>query len=315
MRNVIQTNDDQAARGLKGSPFDLNNDSAYLRWKDGKLDNYPASARDLMVEVDNPMQMSPAEREEIRRRCHIANMAVYVSHRYPSREDIVTLAAQFGLIHLDKHLCAEEDGVSALCDDPSGQRREYIPYSRRPINWHSDGYYNPPEHRIRAMLLHCAQPAAAGGENRLLDHELVYIQLRDQNLDFIKALMQPNVMTIPANIQDGVEIRPVLSGPVFSVDPVSGDLHMRYTARTRSIEWKQDALTLEAVRALEQVLQTDSRWQFQLRLESGQGVITNNVLHTRTAFEDDARQGLTRLVYRVRSYDRIAGTSVQDAHC
>ena len=37
--------------------------------------------------------------------------------------------------------------------------------------------------------------------------------------------------------------RAAQTGPVFSIDPASGDLHMRYTARTRSIEWKQDATT------------------------------------------------------------------------
>lgn len=297
---------------MQTGPFNLKDPSAYLRWRDNKLNSYPATAEDLVVEVKDPLHMTHNELDAIRRRCAVTNMAVYSSSRQPARDDIVTLAAQFGLVHLDKHLCAEEDGVSALSDDPSGQRREYIPYSNRAINWHSDGYYNRSEHRIRAMLLHCASPAASGGDNCLLDHELVYIQLRDQNPGYITALMQDDAMTIPANVQDGIEIRPALSGPVFSVDPVSGSLHMRYTARTRSIEWKQNALTLEAVQALEQILKADSAWRFQLRLEAGQGVITNNVLHTRTGFEDDAQQGRIRLIYRVRSYDRIAGTAIHD---
>lgn len=312
MQNIHVVKAARDIRAVQGNPFDLNDQDAYQRWRDKKLNHYPATAAGLVVEVEDPLRMTSTELEAIRYRCCLTNMAIYKSKRYPSREDIVALAAQFGLIRLDKHLCAEEDGVSALSDDPSGQRREYIPYSRRAINWHTDGYYNLPAHRIRAMLLHCASPAAAGGANRLLDHELVYIRLRDQNPDYIRILMQADAMTIPANIQDGVEIRPALSGPVFSVDSVTGALHMRYTARTRSIEWKQDALTLEAVQALEQVLNTDSPWHFQFRLEAGQGVITNNVLHTRTEFEDDAPQGRARLVYRVRSYDRIAGTGI---HC
>lgn len=297
---------------MKASPFDVNDQSAYLGWREKKIEAYPVTAADLVVEVKDPLHMTASEQDAIRQRCASANMAVYSSNQHPSRNEIVILAAQFGLNHLDKHLCAEEDGVSALQNDVSGQRREYIPYSKRAINWHSDGYYNLPEQRIRAMLLHCASPAAAGGDNCLLDHEMVYLQLRDQNPDYIRALMQADAMTIPANIQEGMEIRPALSGPVFSVDAQSGDLHMRYTARTRSIEWKQDALTLEAVKALEQILQANSSWQFKVRLEAGQGVITNNVLHTRTAFEDDAQQGLTRLIYRVRSYDRIIGTSTRD---
>jgi hypothetical protein len=36
------------------------------------------------------------------------------------------------------------------------------------------------------------------------------------------------------------------------------------------------------------------------------------VLHNRTAFEDDAEKGLTRLIYRARYHDRIAGTALNE---
>ena len=49
----------------------------------------------------------------------------------------------------------------------------------RAIRWHTDGYYNPPERQIRAMILHCVRTAASGGENRVFDHELAYLALRD----------------------------------------------------------------------------------------------------------------------------------------
>jgi alpha-ketoglutarate-dependent taurine dioxygenase len=155
------------------------------------------------------------------------------------------------------------------------------------------------------MVLHCARPAAAGGENALLDHEILYLLLRDENPAYIAALMQPDAMTIPANIEDGVEIRPAQSGPVFSVDDSSGRLHMRYTARTRSIVWKQDPMTQAAVKMLEALLAADLPYIFRHRLEPGQGVICNNVLHTRTAFENGADAAQQRLVYRARYYDRV----------
>jgi hypothetical protein len=124
--------------------------------------------------------------------------------------------------------------------------------------------------------------------------------------------MAPDALTIPANTEEGGENRPAQTGPVFSVDPATGSLHMRYTARTRSIEWKPDAETHKAVKALEQLLTGASPHVFVYRLAAGEGLLCNNVLHNRTAFTDDVDKGLTRLLYRARYYDRIAGTNVSD---
>ena len=66
-----------------------------------------------------------------------------------------------------------------------------------PIKWHTDGYYNPPERQVRSFVLHCVHSAAQGGENRLLDHEIAYLMLRDENADFIRALSTADAMTIP----------------------------------------------------------------------------------------------------------------------
>jgi len=101
--------------------------------------------------------------------------------------------------------------------------------------------------------------------------------------------------------------RPAQSGPVFSIEPETGDLHMRYTARTRSIEWKRDALTREAVEYLQTIL-ANNEYVIRHRMEPGQGLVCNNVLHNRTAFRNDADSGKSRLVYRARYYDRIADT-------
>jgi len=131
--------------------------------------------------------------------------------------------------------------------------------------------------------------------------------LRDTNPEFIAALMQPDALTIPTNIEAGREIRPAQTGPVFSLDPQGLGLHMRYTIRKRHIEWRQDPLTLAAVDCLERLLngETASRYVFSHRLESGQGIICNNVLHNRSGFTDDAQSGQQRLMYRARYYDRM----------
>jgi len=150
-------------------------------------------------------------------------------------------------------------------------------------------------------LLHCVVPAASGGANKLLDHEILYILLRERNPDYIRALSHPEAMTIPANREGDREIRPARSGPVFSVSS-NGHLHMRYTDRSRSIEWRDDPLTREAVAALKSLLNDPQTPVLEGNLQPGQGLISNNVLHTRSGFRDGDRQ---RLLYRARYFDHL----------
>lgn len=294
---------------LDTSPFDLRDEAAYAAWREQKLAMYPAALDELMVALENPLAMSDAELGAVRAACERANMAVYSVNPELAGQNtkamVAELGAQFGLQHLDNNLYADDDGISALQVSAEKRQFEYIPYSNRAISWHTDGYYNSPQNRIRGMILHCASPAAEGGENSLVDHEIIYIQLRDENPAYIEALMHPEAMTIPANIENGVEIRPEQTGPVFSVDELSGRLHMRYTARTRSIAWRQDTLTQAAVKYLEALLDSDSPYIFHHRLQAGQGIICNNILHRRNAFSDDPESGQQRLFYRARYYDRI----------
>ncbi len=291
------------------SPFDLDATQAYGAWRERKLADFPARLDELVVPVENPHALSDTERAAILRACGRANMAVYTLAHPDEALDktlLTDLGAQLGLHDLDCNMYADDDGISALQVSAQRRQHDYIPYSNHAISWHTDGYYNSPRHRVLAMVLHCARPAARGGENRLLDHEIAYIRLRDENPRHIAALMQPDAMTIPANVEQGVEIRPAQSGPVFTVDAASGKLHMRYTARTRSIAWKRDADTQAAVRSLEALLAEDSPMIFRHRLSAGQGVICNNVLHTRSAFEDEAPAGQGRLMYRARFYQRVS---------
>jgi len=287
------------------SAFDLSNDRAYAAWREQKIANFPQTLDELVVEIENPHSLNELEVAAIRRACTRANMAIYSCHSEAADKTVVTdLGRHFGLEHLDNNLYANEEGISALQVSAERRQFEYIPYSNKAISWHTDGYYNSLDRKIRTMVLHCVRPAARGGENALMDHEMLYLLMRDINPQYIEALMQPDVMTIPANIENGVEIRPAQTGPVFSVDEISGFLHMRYTARTRSIEWKQDKKTRSAVKLLEELLASGLSTIFSHRLSAGQGLICNNILHTRSAFED--KEGSPgRLVYRARYLDRI----------
>ena len=129
--------------------------------------------------------------------------------------------------------------------------------------------------------------------------------LRDENPDYIAALMHDDVMMIPANEINGKQIRPAQSGPVFFIEPDSQALCMRYTARQRSIVWKQDKTVQHALAFLHEILQGNP-YVFSYSLKAGEGVICNNVLHNRTAFEDHQDENKKRMLYRGRFYNRIA---------
>ena len=362
------------------TPFSLTNDSDYRAWRAAKLANYPRRVDQLIVTIEDPRTLKPAEIDALQASCARANMVLYYAPNVPADDKDVPhqFARQLGLVRLEGNYLADEDGLSSItpASDEAHIRGEYVPYTHKPINWHTDGYYNAPERRILGMLLHCAQDADSGGENALLDPDIAYIQLRDTNPDYVAALMKPDAMTIPARMEeaalsptfsphtnplpspqpspggrgserwaqtDGREganagpkpsphpnplpegegtkagpktihergqtlsqnqliARPEQTGPVFSIDSNEGFLHMRYTARTRSIEWKQDAITQAAVNTLAEIL-NDSEYVLRVRLKPGMGIICNNVLHTRTAFID--RPERRRLLYRGRYYDRL----------
>ncbi len=295
---------------LEDSPFLPENEAAYQQWREQKLADYPTDAAALIVDVSNPPELSDAEYEALIWRLRKTNMAIYRTplDGNPDKAIPRAMAARFGLVHLDSNLLADDDGLTSITVNPEGDHPRYIPYTNRPINWHCDGYYNTGEKQIRGMLLHCVQPAAEGGDNQLLDPEIAYILLRDANPDYIRTLMAPDVMTIPPGKDgEGNERGPSI-GPVFSIHEASGSLHMRYTARKRNIEWKDDAATAEALAALDKILNGENHpYIFRGRLESGMGLLCNNVLHTRDGFADhpDAPQ---RLLFRARYFDRISGT-------
>jgi hypothetical protein len=292
------------ARTAAGSPDYLDDESAYQRWRTAKLAGYPMRVDELIVEVDDPRALTRTERRAIVERCAKTNMAIYASRVFDADKEILRLlGSQLGLERLDANWLADDDGITQVTVSAAGGRENYIPYTNRPLNWHTDGYYNGAERRIRAMLLHCVSRAATGGETALMDPEIAYLLIRDRNPAFAAALMAPDAMTIPARTDEAGVARAEEIGPVFHVDAATGDLHLRYTARTRSIQWRQDPLTLAAAGFLESVLAGGSPYVYRVRLAPGMGIVSNNVLHARSAFEDSP--GCRRLLYRARYLDRI----------
>lgn len=293
---------------MQHSPFDLDDDGRYQDWREHKLDTAPRTLDELVVEVGDPRSLSDAEHDALMARCRKANMAIYVSTLGEAEGTDIPRGCgrHFGLEHLDHNRGAEADAVTALTVQDDALHTPYIPYSNKQIHWHTDGYYNRLDLQDHALLLHCVRPALHGGENALLDHEIAYLLMRDTNPEYVRALMQEDVMLIPKNVVDGEELRPDRVGPVFMI-AADGHLHMRYTMRKRNVVWKDDPLVREAVSWLETLLNGASPYILRGTLQAGWGLISNNVLHDRSGFEDAPDPARKRLLYRARYYDRIRG--------
>jgi alpha-ketoglutarate-dependent taurine dioxygenase len=286
------------------SPFALDEAETYRAWRDQKLS---ATGWPEPVAIENPGALSDVEKQALLNTCRTRNFALFRVNSPPAdiEQALRAFGRRMGLLDLDQNLCAEDSGVSAITVKATETDHTYIPYTNRPLGWHTDGYYNAGDHQVRAWLLYCARPAAEGGANEMFDHEIAYIRLRDENPEWIRALMAPDAFTIPGNTEHGEEIRPDHGGPVFSVSPRDGTLHMRYSARQRNVVWGDDPLTREAAAFLLDLFKRGDEHIFRYRLSSGEGVISNNILHRRDGFHDEPNAGAKRLIYRARYYQRL----------
>jgi alpha-ketoglutarate-dependent taurine dioxygenase len=295
-------------------PFNLSDQSGFESWAEHKLSLYAddclqALLRPILISEDGSIAAS----ELARLQSHIRdyNLAIYrvTENALFNKESIVRMSRWLGLEQLDAHLCVGEDLVSVITDTSkqasnSDQRQRYIPYSNKALSWHTDGYYNPYHQRVQAFILHCQQSASSGGENSFIDPEMIYLHLRRENPAYIEALCDDNVMRIPANVQGQTCIRAETASSVFQISEDDSLLDMRFSQRKRHIIWRDDSLTQEALACLNELLNNNSLWRINYRLHSGEGVICNNVLHRRSAYEDDSDHN--RVFIRARYYNRIA---------
>ncbi len=290
--------------------FDLALAKPYQVWREKKLMSLQnGELIQRSINISTFPDVSKEEIEEIKAQCTDHGVAFYHldSDQSPSKistNDLRVFAKTLGLLILDYHHCTEEDGISVLSVSENPKKKSFIPYTNRGLGWHTDGYYNQPQQQIRTMILHCVQPAAAGGENELLDHELMYIQLRDESPQIIEALMQTDCMSIPSYIDSDGNKRIESKGPVFYIDSSTGNLQMRYTARKHNITWKDNKETKEAALAITKLLNNENSYIHKHQLKAGEGMVANNILHNRSPFIDNS--DTKRLVYRARYYDSLA---------
>jgi len=270
-----------------------------------KLSQHPLRVDALWVEIANPRHPTAAEISAIRERCRRFNMALYAGKQpIVDGAGLCEFGRQIGLHALDPNPLAGTDGVARIKVTPKPAAGEYIPYTTRAIRWHTDGYYNKTECQIRGLIMHCVVTAEAGGTNRLLDPDILFARLWDHDPNHVRTLMRLDALTIPENTSPGTTQRPARSGPVFSIH-TGPYLHMRYTARTRSIHWLDDPQVIAARGALETLIEEISAEAVQVHLQANQGLVCNNVLHDRSAFEESPEDGYGRVMLRARYLQRV----------
>ncbi len=280
-------------------------------------------AQTELLEITNPWALSAAEKQALTHQIAANNFCLYQFKTTQAnvranvhtnvRESLAAFAIQLGLSSIVGNECADNDNITRIRQQPDHDN-PYIPYSRRALNWHTDGYYNASGDTVRAFLLHCEHAAADGGSNAFMDPEIAYILLRDANAEWADALSHATAMAIPANKQNAAMIRERHCGPVFTTDTSTQCLYTRYTARSRHVEWRDTAATRQACEYFLNMLNQDSQpenslpensqWVVKHRLEPGQGIVCNNILHKREVFKDDAATP-ARLLYRARYRNRI----------
>ena len=243
-------------------PTNIGDNDVYLHWRDKKLEDYPRKIEDLTVKVDNPGQPDKHQMASLKNRCRKANIAIYEApEEIIEDKDIpLKMGSSIGLKNIERSLTTEENGVSELSVTSTGVKSNYIPYSNKPLGWHTDGCYNDESHLINGFILHCVRPAEIGGENRLLDPDIAYILLRDEDPEFIDGLMLPDALTIPKNTINGRVLRKQQFGPALTIQtknfrPNSGTIHLRYTGRKTFATWKNDARIKGALDFLKKTLQ------------------------------------------------------------
>lgn len=278
----------------------LNKD--YNSWSDKKLQNYITNINQCFVEIDNPQQLSNAELSQIKLLCSLNNFAlIQIKKSTNYVQDVLEINKQLGLITNDKHYFLGNNNLAKITKTDNKKQGEFIPYTDKSLNWHTDGYYNDETHRVRSFTLFCAYPAQHGGENQWLDIEMLYILLKEQDPDLTRLLSQKDAMTIPAHIVEGKIVRPESQGAIFFIDKATNSLYMRYTQRKKNIIFAEGVQ--EAINLLDNTLATASSYHCKYKMQEAQGIINNNVIHTRSAFTHNANT--PRIMLRGRYFIRV----------
>ncbi|MEC8996268.1 MAG: TauD/TfdA family dioxygenase [Pseudomonadota bacterium] len=272
----------------------------YQRWAEKKLNSFQSSPEGLMVEIKDAGAITKSERLKIKDLLAQQNLVFYEFKivKKSTPDALISFSKQLGLEDFDYNPRADKTGLTPITANANIDKQdEYVPFTTKGLNWHTDGYYNLPAESIHSWLLHCEEPAQEGGENEFLDHEIAYILFNQKNKKIIN-LMDDQAYTIPKNEKTG---RKSISGYVFSFKNKYKKLHMRFTMRENNIQWNEKIN--KEINQLKEIIKESRKYHIRYKLDYKQGAITNNILHNRTSFTNINNQ--TRLIYRIRSKQRV----------
>ena len=266
----------------------------FLRWAEEKEKNIPQNSDGILVNIHDINNVKTSEIAKIKETIYKYNSCIYSSKiALKSNTNLLKFVELVGMRTYD---CNNIDSNEISTITPlQNSKINYIPYTDKPLNWHTDGYYD--KKSIFSWLLHCVNPATQGGENYLLDHELVLREYLLRN-DDINNLMAEDALTIPASKDTS---RPEISTYIFSFKNKYRRLHMRFSMRKDNIG--TSAKASPAIIKLREIIEGNcAKYSLTYKLQKNEGIITNNILHGRKAFKDDK---VKRKLLRIRSYERL----------
>lgn len=266
----------------------------FLRWAEEKEKNIPQNSDGILVNIHDINNVKTSEIAKIKETIYKYNSCIYSSKiALKSNTNLLKFVELVGMRTYD---CNNIDSNEISTITPlQNSKINYIPYTDKLLNWHTDGYYD--KKSIFSWLLHCINPATQGGENYLLDHELVLREYLLRN-DDINNLMAEDALTIPASKDTS---RPEISTYIFSFKNKYRRLHMRFSMRKDNIG--TSAKASPAIIKLKEIIENDcAKYSLTYKLQKNEGIITNNILHGRKAFKDDK---VKRKLLRIRSYERL----------
>ena len=268
--------------------------SEFLKWAAQKENNIPKNINEISVEIKDINRATKNEISKIRSTLDRFNTCLYRSNRdLESNSCLLDFAKAVGMKTFDCNNI-EANEISTI-SSIKNEKIQYIPYTNKALNWHTDGYYD--KKPLFSWLLHCINPADDGGENYLLDHELA---MREYVLSYddIEVLMNKRAITIPESQGSN---RSEISTYIFSFDNDYEKLHMRFSMRKENIKMSDNTLT--AMSKLTDVIENNcSKYSINYKLSKNEGILSNNILHGRNSFKDDKVQ---RKLLRIRSYERL----------
>ena len=266
----------------------------FLRWAEEKEKNIPQNTDGIIVNIHDINNVKISEIAKIKETINKYNSCIYSSKvALKTNTNLLKFVESVGMRTYDCNNI-ESNEISTITP-LQNNKINYIPYTDKSLNWHTDGYYD--KKSIFSWLLHCVNPATQGGENYFLDHELALREYILRN-DDVNNLMAEDALTIPESKDTS---RSEISTYIFSFKNPYKKLHMRFSMRKDNIGTSRKANS--AMTKLREIIENDcAKYSLTYKLQKNEGIVTNNILHGREAFKDDK---VKRKLLRIRSYERL----------